>query len=70
MLLFHFQTENPKDKIKSMKLELDEATGEKESKIENWILLDLNFGVPLFDAELNKKICSRITSHGLWKRER
>ena len=57
-----------------MKLELDEATsGEKKmnnSAAANWILLDLNFGVPLFDADLNKKICNRITSNGLWKRER
>ena len=62
-----------------MKLELDEAmgaaagetgTGQNNKVSENWILLDLNFGVPLFDAELNKKICNRITSHGLWKRER
>ena len=30
------------------------------------MLLDVNFGIPLFDSKLNKDICDRIVSHGLW----
>ena len=35
-----------------------------------WTLLDINFGIPLFDSELNKIICQRITINSLWKPER
>lgn len=48
-------------------LSLDVATSQNE---DNWTFLDLNFGIPLFDAELNNKICERIISNGLWKNKR
>ena len=42
----------------------------KEETITNsWVLLDVNFGIPLFNPELNKRICERIVSHGLLKPE-
>ena len=44
---------------------LNIAAGQKAG--ENWILLDIKFGVPLFDSELNKAICENITSNDLWK---
>ena len=56
---------------KKAKMTLDLKTGEDEVKREaNWIILDLNFGVPLFDPDLNQQICTRIIDHGLWKPER
>ena len=44
---------------------LDIAAGQKAG--ENWILLDIKYGVPLFDSELNKAICEGIKSNNLWK---
>ena len=41
-----------------------------DTKPENWVLLDVNFGIPLFNAELNKEVCNKIVSCGLWKNER
>lgn len=37
---------------------------------EDWVLLDCFFGIPLFDASLNKETCSKIVSHGIFKQER
>ena len=49
--------------------------GVQEMKVEprrppNWVLLDLTFGVPLFDADLNKEVCGKITQKGLCRKER
>ena len=49
-------------------LDLDVSKTKKKSK--NYVILDINFGVPLFDANLNRQICGRIVSNGLWKKER
>ncbi|KAK9875112.1 hypothetical protein WA026_005906 [Henosepilachna vigintioctopunctata] len=46
----------------------EEATGHVEvekPKGEMWTLLDCHFGVPLFDANANTKICDTIVSGGL-----
>lgn len=51
-----------KDEVKN-KLTLD-------LKPSHWLVLDLNFGIPLFDSDLNKRICDSIVSNGLWKKER
>ena len=32
-------------------------------------LLDINFGIPLFDSDLNKAICQRIVINNLWKQD-
>ena len=65
----------PKDresKIKEMTLDVGAGGGGKEKKrrVPEWKLLDINFGVPLFDADLNKDVCKRIVTCGLWKKER
>jgi len=39
------------------------------SKVARWLPLDVSFGVPLFDASLNKEVCKRIISKGLWKKD-
>ncbi|XP_067004494.2 protein FAM91A1 [Anabrus simplex] len=36
---------------------------------DKWTLLDCCFGVPLFDAEANMRICDAIITEGLWKQE-
>ena len=61
------------NKKKSLELELSEAIddGDKEDKGDKkWSLLDVKFGIPLFDAELNKNVCSKIVSNGLLKKPR
>lgn len=39
-------------------------------KEDDWVLLDLCFGLPLFNSTLNKDVCSRISKLGLFKQER
>ena len=34
-----------------------------------WMLLDVKFGIPLFDSDLNKSICQGIVINSLWKNE-
>ena len=36
---------------------------------KKWMLLDIKFGVPLFDSELNRTICQGIVINSLWKKE-
>jgi len=43
------------------------ATLNAIEKTGNWMLLDIKFGIPLFDADLNKATCEGITSNDLWK---
>lgn len=50
------------DNLDSRKSRIDDST--------NWILLDVNFGIPLFDTLLNQNICKRIVQKQLWKQER
>ncbi len=60
-------------RIRRMKLEVGgskEAGTSRRKSTANWTLLDVNFGVPLFDAKLNKEVCQRIVSCALWKRDR
>lgn len=33
----------------------------------NWLVLDLTYGIPLFDAELNREVMERIVGRGLAK---
>ena len=63
------------DKPMTLDLELKETAEKEERKKDrvqsgNWVLLDVNFGVPLFDAELNRDVCNKIVTNGLWKSER
>ncbi|KAK7100158.1 protein FAM91A1-like [Littorina saxatilis] len=36
---------------------------------DHWFLLDLFFGIPLFDPQLNKDVCKKVVSLGLFKEE-
>jgi hypothetical protein len=33
----------------------------------NWVVLDLTYGIPLFDADLNRAVMQRIVGRGLVK---
>lgn len=35
----------------------------------DWTILNVDFGIPLFDSQLNREVCERITSQKLWQRE-
>lgn len=37
---------------------------------DEWVPLELCFGMPLFSSELNRKICRKIASHGLCSKDR
>lgn len=52
----------PDTKPKKLALEDDEDEG-------NWMLMDIKFGIPLFDSNLNKDICQGIVINSLWKSE-
>lgn len=36
----------------------------------DWVPLELCFGIPLFSSELNQKVCRKIATHGLCRKER
>lgn len=38
-------------------------------KEADWTILNVDFGIPLFDSQLNREVCDRITSQKLWQRE-
>uniref|UniRef100_A0A4X2L932 Family with sequence similarity 91 member A1 n=1 Tax=Vombatus ursinus TaxID=29139 RepID=A0A4X2L932_VOMUR len=46
------------------KQNVDVATTEVE-----WVPLELCFGIPLFSSELNRKVCRKIATHGLCRKE-
>uniref|UniRef100_A0A8C4SV30 Family with sequence similarity 91 member A1 n=1 Tax=Erpetoichthys calabaricus TaxID=27687 RepID=A0A8C4SV30_ERPCA len=50
--------------------ELSKRQGvEDESAEEEWVPLDVSFGIPLFNSELNGKVCQKIVTHGLCGKE-
>ncbi|XP_061393166.1 protein FAM91A1 [Musca vetustissima] len=42
---------------------LTEEEDDSEDTTEEWTLLDVNFGVPLFDVDTNTRICEQIVRH-------
>ncbi|CAJ0954940.1 unnamed protein product, partial [Mesorhabditis belari] len=40
-----------------------------ENDIDSLVVIDVTFGIPLFSAKLNEKICERIVSHGIMQEE-
>lgn len=40
------------------------------SSEDEWVPLELCFGMPLFSSELNRKVCRKIASHKLCSNER
>uniref|UniRef100_A0A8C4HF94 Family with sequence similarity 91 member A1 n=1 Tax=Dicentrarchus labrax TaxID=13489 RepID=A0A8C4HF94_DICLA len=59
----------------SFELVTDENNGEGKAKTESlssedeWVPLELCFGMPLFSSELNRKVCRKIASHKLCSNE-
>lgn len=47
----------------------DPAETEKWNQAD-WTILNVDFGIPLFDAQLNQDVCDRITTQRLWQRDR
>ena len=37
--------------------------------IDNWTIVDITFGVPLFDADLNAEVVKKILCHDLVNKE-
>ncbi|KAM7122239.1 protein FAM91A1 isoform 2-T2 [Ciconia maguari] len=48
----------------AVKQSLEAPTTELE-----WVPLELCFGIPLFSSELNQKVCKKIATHGLCRKE-
>lgn len=46
------------------------ATALEQLDESEWTVLNVDFGIPLFDSQLNAQVCERITSQQLWQRER
>ncbi|XP_034400998.1 protein FAM91A1 isoform X2 [Cyclopterus lumpus] len=59
----------------SFELVTEENNGEIKGKTDNlssedeWVPLELCFGMPLFSSELNRKVCQKIASHKLCSNE-
>uniref|UniRef100_A0A8C5B4G8 Family with sequence similarity 91 member A1 n=1 Tax=Gadus morhua TaxID=8049 RepID=A0A8C5B4G8_GADMO len=53
----------------SFELVAEESAGEARAKTEGsedeWVPLELSFGMPLFSSELNRRVCQKIASHKL-----
>ena len=37
---------------------------------DEWVPLELSFGMPLFSSELNRRVCQKIASHKLCGKDR
>ena len=48
----------------------DKSQSCDQLKEDDWVLLDCHFGIALFDSNLNKDICNKVVSRGLFKGER
>lgn len=65
-------------KFGDLSLSGDKATHDSSSskepepniQFDEWTILDCYFGVPLFDANVNKITCERVLSNGLWDPKR
>uniref|UniRef100_A0A669DG85 Family with sequence similarity 91 member A1 n=1 Tax=Oreochromis niloticus TaxID=8128 RepID=A0A669DG85_ORENI len=53
----------------SFELVTEENNGEALSSEDEWVPLELCFGMPLFSSELNRKVCRKIASHKLCSNE-
>uniref|UniRef100_A0A2I3MDL0 Family with sequence similarity 91 member A1 n=1 Tax=Papio anubis TaxID=9555 RepID=A0A2I3MDL0_PAPAN len=60
----------------SFEMVIEEATIESTTKQTSgatteadWVPLELCFGIPLFSSELNQKVCRKIATHGLCRKE-
>uniref|UniRef100_A0A3P8WPI5 Family with sequence similarity 91 member A1 n=1 Tax=Cynoglossus semilaevis TaxID=244447 RepID=A0A3P8WPI5_CYNSE len=46
-----------------------DGKGKTDSTLDEWVPLELCFGMPLFSSELNRKVCRKIASHKLCSNE-
>lgn len=60
----------------SFEMVIEEVTmdsGTKQNSVatieEDWVPLELCFGIPLFSSELNRRVCKKIATHGLCRKE-
>ncbi|XP_064332934.1 protein FAM91A1 isoform X2 [Camelus dromedarius] len=60
----------------SFEMVIEEATVDSTTKQNSvatteadWVPLELCFGIPLFSSELNQKVCRKIATHGLCRKE-
>lgn len=60
----------------SFEMVIEEATADLATKQNSvatteadWVPLELCFGIPLFSSELNRKVCRKIATHGLCRKE-
>ncbi|XP_060249656.1 protein FAM91A1 isoform X11 [Ovis aries] len=60
----------------SFEMVIEEATLDSAAKQNSvatteadWVPLELCFGIPLFSSELNQKVCRKIATHGLCRKE-
>ncbi|XP_036194526.1 protein FAM91A1 isoform X2 [Myotis myotis] len=60
----------------SFEMVIEEATTDLATKQNSvatteadWVPLELCFGIPLFSSELNRKVCRKIATHGLCRKE-
>uniref|UniRef100_A0AAZ3RC00 FAM91A1 n=1 Tax=Oncorhynchus tshawytscha TaxID=74940 RepID=A0AAZ3RC00_ONCTS len=53
----------------SFELVTEDNNGGKQAAEDDWVPLELCFGMPLFSSELNRKICRKIASHGLCSKD-
>uniref|UniRef100_A0A8C0E093 Family with sequence similarity 91 member A1 n=1 Tax=Balaenoptera musculus TaxID=9771 RepID=A0A8C0E093_BALMU len=60
----------------SFEMVIEEATIDSATKQNSvatteadWVPLELCFGIPLFSSELNQKVCRKIATHGLCRKE-
>lgn len=60
------RTERPEGVVKAPPLPPGLLDKWKES---DWTVLNVDFGVPLFDSSLNAEVCQMITVRQLWQRE-
>ncbi len=47
----------------------DDESGDANVQ-SDWVLLDCYYGVPLFQADVNREVCERVASHQLCSRDR
>lgn len=49
--------------------DLQDCVGGGSPLDSGWTVLNVDFGVPLFDSHLNRKVCDRIVERQLWRRD-
>ena len=65
------QSSNSQSKPDSSKLVLDLSSDTSDNSLEReWCLLELSYGIPLFNADLNQRVCKVVAEQQLYTDER